>query len=900
MTGHRRRITMPTRFPIFIIDASSYVSKVYYQPHAKTPGENIKNFTVYSFCRMLENLAKKFNFAHIVIVWDGYKEARFSANLLAQKKLIMEFIDLIRMEQILENNISSYDIIFAMTKSFNNQHHDVVIVTHNINVYTLISDATIIFDPFTKKSFTKENFEKKFKFSCSKFPLYLALAGTANNHIPGVYGIGKKRAMQYAQRFHDLDDLYQHIDKISGAKTKAALREGKQNAYESLKLATPHHQLNPTTVARTNFPEKNWNLAIPFFEKYHYKKLIRTITQQTTTELTTLQTIKNIEQTYFHLSIIQTKNQLQMLAQSIYHAKILSIQIQGSCSNPMAGKPDNISIAIDKETVYYIPLHNAGTTNLVTEQELITILGPIFADQNIDKIINNPQYSLVMALQLTIPIHGKIFDITNAASFALHDFEQGGLEQLQKFYLQQAHASYQHTQTQTYLQSSECAINQDNWHAISDVHQSFILHQPLQLQLEKENVVDNFTTIEMPITKILAAMQYKGIWCHALILKQLDAKLSDELIKITEEIHAYCPESINLNSTAQLRKLLFETLNLPSYKKLRKKRESTDSATLQDLSHVHPVPALILKYRQVHKYQRPYVEGILHSINPITQKIHPCWSLSLGKTGRISAAHPQIQSVPTDDLGYGIATRSAFQTDSDHTFLSVAYDELELHVIAHVSHDKMLKAALLSATDIHAKTAARLFGIPQDQVNAKQRSIAKKINLSIAYGISAYGLSKDQNIPYHQATLAMRNFFSQYAGVRAWIHKVIEHAKQQGYVTTLFGRKRYLPNIYSKNRIAYDAAARLALTTIIQGTASEIVKMSIIKLTQAFHQRNIHASILLLIHDQFVIEVSNADREQAKKIVQDTCRSIVTWEIELTITIAAGGTWQQATIQEEI
>jgi DNA polymerase-1 len=674
---------MPTRFPIFIIDASSYLSRVYYHPQPKILDKNIENITVYNFCRMLRKLASRFNFAHIVIVWDGRKEIKPSIGFLAQKKLAMEFVDLIKMEQIMQQNIAAYDTIFSMVTSFNHQHHDVIIVTDNKNFFSLVNDATTIFDPFakviTQAIINREFLEKKYKFPLEKFPFFLALAGDTTGHISGVYGIGEKRAGLYIQRFNNLDDLYKNLNKIIDLKIQAALIEGKQNAYDSFEQATPHHHQNPTTVARTTFHEKNWQLALPFFEKHHYNKLISDIKIMSPTQESIIENISATHKPSFDLVIVTTKEQLITMTRHIKKSGIFSINAQGSQLDPMASMPLSISIAIDEKSVYYIPLHDEHYKDLISQQDLVASLKNVLLDAGIEKIINRAQYSLVILSQLGLTTNGPIFDITNAASFTMHDFDDGGLAKIINIYTHQANLSYQNNSKQLEAKNAPIAINQKTWYGIADVHLSRILKKPLEFQLINEQVLTNFQTIEMPITTILADMEITGICCNRTILERLDVKLADDIMKITQEIHRYCPTPININSTLQVRALLFETLKLPVRKKLSKTRSySTDSSVLKELSPLHPIPGLILKYRELHKYQRPYIANLLQCINNKTHKIHPIWEQALGKTSRITATHPNIQSVPTKDLGYGIYIRSAFHAQENNTFIAADYNDIEL------------------------------------------------------------------------------------------------------------------------------------------------------------------------------------------------------------------------------
>ena len=811
---------MPTRLPIFLIDATSILSYVHKKPNATEIEKNASQQDVYNFCKVLIDIAKKFNVAHIAIVWDGRKGLKKFTGYEAEKKVIMDFINSMRMEQILQPEIATLDIIFSMIASFNHQHHNIVVVTADENLYSFASDAVTIYNPWEK---------------------YIKVVALST---------------------------------------------------------TPHRHPNPTTTARTTFHEKNWQLALPFFEKLDYKKLALAIKIKPTEE-PSLQAL--IEKNYNHtfsLMTISSQDQLIKLCDQIKKAKSCAMHLQGTNIDPMISKPLSLSIAIDEKTVHYISLQNK---NLSTK-DIVSCLKPLCADKSIEKIMHLATFHTIALEQLGMPVDGPIFDVLVAASLVMHSPSENSLDVLNAFYAKNALLAYQEKIVENKAPEKQNFIDEHAWNCAADAHQIVILKGILEAELAKEKMLKLFQTIEMPVNNVLKEMELAGIYCDAALLKKIDTLATKEIQIITKEVAQYSKVKVNLNSVPQVRKLLFETLNLPILKKthtstkLHKRRnDATDHEALVELSKIHPIAQLIIRYRELYKFKKAYLTSLPEYINAKTKKIHAIWNQDLGATDRISCTHPNLQNIPTGDYGFGMFIRSAFQAQDNNIFIGADYNEIELHIIAHLSQDKALKAALATKQDIHAVTAANLYATTKDKVTPEQRSIAKKINLSIAYGLTPYGLARDQDISIKEAAFAIKTFFAQYPGVQAWMKATIETAQKDLYVTTLHGKKRYIDKLHSVNRVALDLAFRLAINTIVQGSATEIMKIAMINIQEKIAINKLQAQILLNIHDQLVVSTPKVHSELIINIVQDAMIFAASKDFALTVSVMTGQTWHDVT-----
>jgi DNA polymerase-1 len=435
-------------------------------------------------------------------------------------------------------------------------------------------------------------------------------------------------------------------------------------------------------------------------------------------------------------------------------------------------------------------------------------------------------------------------------------------------------------------------------YAAADAHQTFKLVDVLKKELEDEKLSSLFYDIEMPIVSILFAMEARGIICDTAVLDALNIKVTKELEDITAHIIAMVgPQyfAINLNSPAQLKELLFEHLKLPTLKKTTSKASySTDQEVLEELAKIHPVPALIIKYRELAKLKSTYIEGLRQWIDPKTGKIHTTFNQTQVATGRLSSTEPNLQNIPALTEDTGVHIRSAFKAEPGNIFISADYSQIELRVVAYLSQDPVLMQAFAENADIHTFTAARIFDVPLAEVTRTQRQLGKRINFSILYGLTPFGLSKDLDISYADAKLYIDKYFEQYAGVAAWMETVVEKTKETGYVQTLWGRRRYIPAIYERNRTLFEGARRVAINTQAQGTTAELMKLAMIKLTQRLKQENLNAEIILQIHDELLITVQEDQKERVGALMLEVMQQVVDWNVPLLVTLSEGYTWAEA------
>ena len=895
---------------IFLIDGSSFLYRSYYGLRPIYTSKGLPVNAVFNFCRIIKKLIDQFDPKFLALVWDSkgktvrheifenYKATRQAppSDLFTQKEYIKNFANLIGLAQVEQPGYEADDLMYSLTKDFVSPNNNIVIITSDKDMGQVLGNNVYLLDTFKDELQDLSSFEKKMDIPAQKLPFYFALLGDTSDNIPGVKGIGKKGALDLVKQFESLDDLYNHLDQVPKERTRTALLNSKDNAFLSLELFLLRYFNTNLKKEDLVFDKSKWAKAQPLFEELEFKSLLKDLEKYgiAKSEITWLSKAKG-----YRFITVTSPLELYNCLTLIEEKKICAIDTELTGIDPMKSLLVGISICVEKGTAYYIPFgHQTGEFQL-SRAEIVDALKPLFADTRIKKYMHHAKFD-EHALLPDLPIKELIFDTLIAASLVTQDWQRSGLKHLSKFYLNEEMLSFQDVVTQNgYLNFSQVPLSLAAEYAAADAHQTFQLVPILEKELEDKNMKSLYEKIEFPLIHVLLKMEQRGIRCDIHILKDLDKQITQDIEKTQEQILSLISESyknINLNSPKQLEQLLFQELKLPPQKKSGKGTGySTDQEVLEELAKHHPVPALIVRYRGLYKLKSTYIDALPTYINPKTSKIHTTFSQTRVATGRLASSDPNLQNIPTDISSYKTGIRTAFIPDSNHLFISADYSQIELRVLAYLSQDKNLIQAFLAGHDIHSQTAAGLFDVPLEKVTNQQRQIGKRINFSILYGLTPFGLSKDMGISLSQAKVYIEKYFAQYPEVSNWMDNIIQYTKEHGFVTTHWGRRRYIPGIYEKNKNLYDLAKRIAINTVAQGTAAEIMKLGMIALDAHFEKQKVDAHLLLQIHDELIISVHESLLEKTKIITREILENIVSWNIPLEVDIKFGKNWQEIT-----
>ncbi|MCX5923815.1 MAG: DNA polymerase I [Candidatus Dependentiae bacterium] len=916
---------------VFIIDGSSFLYRAYYAMKPLYTSKGISVHALYGFCRMIKKLIDTFEIEHLIVVWDSkgkthrhemfptYKATRQAppSDIFEQKEFIQEFADLVGVAQLSKAGHEADDLMYSFAKKAHKAGYQSVLVSSDKDMRQALSDNIVIFDPFKDVVMDDAACEIRYGFEVSKLPFYFSILGDSSDNIPGVKGIGEKGATELVKQFKSLDDMYENIDKVSKPRTRDLLTEHKHSAYLSEKLFILHVYDIDTTVKDTEFEEKSWAKALPLFQKFEMKSLIKDVeTKYGASEPAQAKEKSEDKQLHekYDFVLVNELQQLIDLCKALKHEKSFAIDTETTGLDPMQAQLVGISIAYKVGQAFYIPLGHKIDQQLsivqtetqegdkqLSKKVVMEHLGPILSNHLIKKYMHNAKYDQLVLLQAGFETKGIEFDTMIAASLVTKEWEKNGLKDLSEQFFSETMLSYKDMVKKYKVQDfSEIPVQAATHYAAADAHQTLKLVSIFKKELLEQKQHDLYYDIELPTNDILVEMQQEGIFCDVEVLSHLSKEVDKDLKSIEKKIHGIAGKDINLNSPKQVRELLFDQLKLTPQKKSGKGTSySTDAEVLTILALEHEVPKMMLAYRELYKLKSTYIDALPAYINPKTNLIHTSWNQTVAATGRLSSSNPNLQNIPKDGLEYGmqydVDVRSAFKAKRGWTFISADYSQIELRVLAHLSKDKHLVHAFLSGQDIHAQTAAKMFNVDLKEVTDGQRAIGKRLNFSILYGLTAYGLSRDMLISYAEAKKYIEIYFEQYPGVSKWMEDVVEFVKTNGYTQTLYGRRRYLPGIYEKNKTLFELARRMAINTPAQGTAAEVTKLGMIAFHKALHDHKLQAKILLQIHDELVVTCPNDEIEVVSKLLEKTLTSAVSWNIPLQVSIREGKTWRAVT-----
>ena len=913
---------------IFLIDGSSFLYRAYYALRPLHTSKGIPVQATYGFCRAIKKIIDDFEPQGVALVWDSkgetfrkklypeYKAKREAppSDLIDQKKQIIEFAKTIRLYQVAKVGYEADDLIASLATE--NKKNQIVIITPDKDLHQLIDEKqVVVFDPFKKIIIDKNTFIKIHEFPPERLRLYHALVGDPSDNIPGVKGIGKKTAQELVKKFETLDDLYKNLDKIKKPRTKQLLEENKDDAYLSLKLFTLKTYKLGISSKDLQFKKDNWFNGYEFFKKFEFESLLKGMPQKTLevkkdkkgqmSLFTIVEDDKKEEKkptrkTTWKCIIVNTPNGLDDLITYLKKKKFFAFDTETTGVAPLKDELVGISFSAEKTKAYYVPVAHTSTDKQLDRDYVIEKLKPVLESKRIKKTLHNAKFDRLVLWQYGVEVDGIIFDSLLAANLLRKARQKIGLKILSIKYLDEPMTSFGDVIDKKYKTFASVPIENAAAYSAHDSLQTYKLKFILEKDIKKEKKLKKLLEkMELPLCDVLFRMEREGIRLDEEIIKDITSSVNRAIKTIEDKIsaalkykHIKGKGEINLNSPKQVEELLFDHLKLPTLKKSPEGRRSTAQEVLEELSEVHPIPGLILKYRELFKLKSGYLGPLPKQINPKTGRIHTSFNQTYVVTGRLSSYNPNLQNIPVSSH-YGMKIRSAFYAERGNIFLSADYSQIDLRVLAHTTKDKTLQKAFLEGKDIHAQTAAQIFDVPIKKVSPKQRQVGKRINFSIIYGLTPFGLSKELGIKQSEAKTYIEKYFEQYPGVGKWMEEVVEEAKRKGYVETLFGRRRYVPELHESNRVVYEAARRVTVNTPIQGTSAEIIKFAMIEIDKKFEKKKLEAKMILQIHDELIFELPKKEKAVVQKIVQKCMEGIVQWKVPFTVDMRTGKTWEE-------
>ena len=899
---------------LVLIDGNSILNRAFYgimgNKMLTTPDGKYTN-AVYGFLAILFKVIDDLKPEYMAVAYDlkaptarhklyeGYKATRkgMPNELAEQMPMVKEILSLMNITIIEKEGYEGDDILGTLAKMGEKDGLEVTIVSGDRDTFQLTSKKISVRIPHTKAgktetdTFGESEIEGKYGIKPIQLIEVKGLMGDSSDNIPGVPGVGEKTALDLVKTYGTIDNIYSSIENGTDTlkeKLKQKLVENKELAILSRTLGAINVEV-PLENSIEDLKVKEWDKEKVFekFKELNFNRFIDRFNLQTEQKDKEISDLVNIEEETIE-NILVVLNKVKEAKELVY---ILDKENIIDNTRIIKKKVKGIGVYIEKDNIsYYIKLN---------EFEFVKYFKEIFESIDIRKYGYDLAEDYVILKELGINYENIYYDVKIASydlnptnsNFTIENVSNQYLNIDLNEYLAKYDQNKKEDKQLNLFQTEEEDKNSKYIYGFKAYIIKNIAIKTIE-ELKQVNSMDLFSKMEMPLVKVLGEMQVNGMYVDKQELEDFGKELKDQIEKLKSKIYELCGEEFNINSTQQLGVILFEKLGLPVYKKT-KRGYSTDVDILEKLRKEHPVIEKILEYRSLMKLNSTYVEGLIPYINEKTHRIHSYFHQTITATGRISSTEPNLQNIPTrNELGKTL--RKVFKPAQGSIFIDADYSQIELRVLAHISEDENMVKAFNNDEDIHKQAASKVFGIPMEEVTKEQRSSAKAVNFGIVYGISDFGLSEQLGISKKQAKNYIEQYLEKYSGIKKFMDDVVEHAKEKGYVETLFHRRRYIPELTSNNYMVRQFGARAAMNTPIQGTAADIMKIAMINLYNRLVKEKLEAKIVLQVHDELIVECKIEEKENVKIALKEEMENAMKLKVPLKVEISEAENWYEA------
>src|SRR5437773_318189 len=880
---------MPT---LYLIDGSAYIYRAYFALPALSNSKGLQTNAVYGFTTMLMKVLREHRPDSLAVAFDEkgptlrheefkeYKAHRppMPEGMQAQVPYIHRVVEAFGLAVIRFAGYEADDLIGTLARKAEARGFGVVIVTGDKDMFQLLTPAVRIYDPVKDKWFGEDDCRARFGVEPARVVEVMGLMGDATDNIPGVKGIGEKTAIKLIGEFGTIEELLRRLDEVKAPKTRALLTEQAENARLSRRLATIQvdspAEFNPDQF-RVSPPDPE--ALVPLLKELEFFTLLKTL-QPTSAEKQALGV---------DAEMIRDETRAKKFADAVAREKLLALQCVLGEAGGVNAELKGLALGSSSGTTVFVE---------VEHRKLFKPLQELLRSQVLVKAAHDLKPALLAVIRAGLVVSGPCFD-TMIAAYLLnpnrrdHSLESVALEVLgSRLGGHQTPASAQ-PRKDLFEQADPLAFKQ-----AAEVAAVVVKLVPvLKERLEEQGSLRLFEEVEMPLVPVLAEIERNGFGLDVRVLEGLGKELERELDRMMETITGLAGGEFNINSPKQLATVLFDKMGL---KPLRKTKTgfSTDEDTLTQLAMQHELPAQILNYRSLSKLKSTYVDALPTLVNPETRRLHTSLNQTVAATGRLSSADPNLQNIQVKGE-YGLRIREAFVAAPGHTLLCADYSQIEPRILAHLSRDERLVKVFERGEDIHTATAVEIFKLSPELVTKEMRRAAKTVVLGIVYGISPFGLSQNIGVSQTEAKKYIDAYFERYAGVKAFLDKTIEGAKEKGYTTTILGRRRPIPELQSPDPTQRSFGERMAVNSPIQGSAADLIKVAMIAVSKRLHAELPSTKMILQVHDELIFETPEKDVEKAKQLVKSEMEATgprLGLSVPLKVDLGVGRNWRAA------
>ena len=909
----------------YLIDGSGYIFRAYYAlPPLSRKSDGMPTGAVSGFCSMLFKLLEdskspenKDKPTHFAVIFDSarknfrneiypdYKGNRSEApeDLIPQFDYIRKSVVAFNLPSIELINYEADDLIATYSDQVIKEGAKVTIVSSDKDLMQLYNKNVRIYDPLKSKFINEEDIDKKFGVSPEKIIDVQALAGDSSDNVPGVPGIGIKTAAELINQYGNLDNLLKHAKEIKQNKRRETLIENKDKAIISKKLVTlkkdvpVKNKINEFSLKEID-KEKLYN----FLREMEFNRLLSSVIStygEVNFSNNNQKTDKNNnhEISSKNYKLIENESDISDWLTEAEENGEISIDTETSSLDPHQAKLVGISLSTKPGNACYIPLNHTKGKNL-NEKKIIEILKPILEDKSVKKIGQNIKFDYIILYHRGIDMNP--LEDTMLMSYVLDAGKnKHNMDTLSEIHLNHKPITYKELvgTGKKQINFSEVDIKNAKNYASEDADITYRLYKIFLKNLKSEKLLNIYETFEKPLIKILALMEINGIKLDENFLKTLSIKFDKKINILEKEIFKISKKEFKIGSTKQLGEIMYNELKIASLKKTKKGSFATNANVLEDLAFKgHKLPKLVLDWRQVTKLKNTYSDSLQEHINPKTKRVHTSFLLAATTTGRLASSEPNLQNIPIKSED-GKDIRKAFISEKNFSLISADYNQIEMRILADLADVKELKKAFKNNEDVHSLTASQVFNIDVNKIDTDKRRKAKAINFGIIYGISQYGLAKQINVTNTEAEEFLNSYFLKFPEIKEYMNSTIKFCRKSGYVNNIFGRRTHITGINDKNFNVRNFQERAAINAPIQGSASEIMRLAMIRVSNKLKDiNNNDIRLLLQIHDELIFEVPKKNVDKISKVIKDEMISVInsdlhTFSIPLLVDLNIGNNW---------
>jgi len=922
--------------PLILVDGSSYLYRAYhaFPPLTNSAGE--PTGAMYGVLNMLRSLIMQYQPSHAAVVFDAkgktfrdelfehYKSHRppMPDDLRAQIEPLHKMVKAMGLPLMAVSGVEADDVIGTLAREAEKLGRPVLISTGDKDMAQLVTPGITLINTMTNTILGPEEVVAKYGVPPELIIDFLALMGDSSDNIPGVPGVGEKTAQALLQGLGGLDTLYSEQDKIAGltfrgAKTMAAkLEQNKEVAYLSYQLATIKTDVElELTCDQLEVQQPAAEELLGLFKQYEFKRWITDVEAgkwlqakgakpgSKPKETLVIDAEDAVEEAASilsseHYETVLDEAQLLGWIEKLKQAPVFAFDTETDSLDNVSANMVGLSFATEPGVAAYVPVAHdyLDAPVQLTRERVLELLKPILEDEKALKVGQNLKFDRGILQNYGIELRGIAFD-TMLESYILDSVAgRHDMDSLSDRWLKHKTVTFEEIagKGKNQLTFNQIALEEAGHYAAEDADVTLQLHLKMWPKLEKDaGPLNVFQNIEMPLVPVLSRIERNGVKIDPAVLHKHSEEIALRLNELEQKAHEIAGEPFNLSSTKQLQTILFEKQGIKPLKKTPGGAPSTSEEVLEELALDYPLPKVILQYRGLAKLKSTYTDKLPLMINPKTGRVHTSYHQAVAATGRLSSTDPNLQNIPVRNEE-GRRIRQAFIAPEDYIIVSADYSQIELRIMAHLSRDKGLLTAFAEGQDIHRATAAEVFGMSLESVTGEQRRSAKAINFGLIYGMSAFGLSRQLNIPRKESQKYMDLYFERYPGVLQYMENTRAQAKEKGYVETLEGRRLYLPDIKSSNAARRAGAERAAINAPMQGTAADIIKRAMIAVDAWLEKEQPRVRMIMQVHDELVFEVHKDDLESVSKKIHELMENSVKLDVPLLVEVGHGENWDQA------